>query len=127
MYHRTAPVRLMTVLAAAGLLLSGCGTAASSPASPAPTQAATVDSAAPRLVTTYDGGIQVLDQETFKVLADFPMAGESVVSAQYLNRNFLPPKTQVFIDYFAARFGPAPYWDEDLPGLTPSRSARGHA
>ena len=75
MYHRTAPVRLMTVLAAAGLLLSGCGTAASSPASLAPTQAATVDSAAPRLVTTYDGGIQVLDPETFKVLADFPMAG----------------------------------------------------
>ena len=75
MYHRIAPVRLMTVLAAAGLLLSGCGTAASSPASPAPTQAATVDSAAPRLVTTYDGGIQVLDPETFKVLADFPMAG----------------------------------------------------
>lgn len=75
MYHRTAPVRLMTVLAAAGLLLSGCGTAASSPASPAPTPAATVDSAAPRLVTTYDGGVQVLDPETFKVLADFPMEG----------------------------------------------------
>ncbi|WP_045729455.1 zinc metallochaperone AztD [Pseudarthrobacter chlorophenolicus] len=75
MYHRTAPVRLMTVLAAAGLLLSGCGTAASSPASPPPTPAATVDSAAPRLVTTYDGGIQVLDPETFKVLADFPMEG----------------------------------------------------
>ncbi len=53
-----------------------------------------------------------------RVLPDFPMAGESVVSAQYLNRNFLPPKTQVFIDYFANRFGPAPYWDEDLPGIT---------
>lgn len=51
-----------------------------------------------------------------RVLPDFPVAGESVVSAQYLNRNFLPPKTQVFIDYFANRFGPAPYWDE---GLTP--------
>ncbi|KQQ90705.1 zinc metallochaperone AztD [Arthrobacter sp. Leaf137] len=75
MYHRTAPVRLMTVLAAAGLLLSGCGTPASSPASPAPTPAATVDSAAPRLVATYDGGIQVLDPDTFEVLADFPMEG----------------------------------------------------
>ena len=53
-----------------------------------------------------------------RVLAGFPLAGESVVSAQYLNRNFLPPKTQVFIDFFAARFGPAPYWDEGLPALS---------
>lgn len=50
-----------------------------------------------------------------RVLADFPVAQEAVVSAQYLNRNFLPPKTIAFIDFFAARFGPAPYWDEGLP------------
>ncbi len=70
---------------------------------------------------------QIRSGALVRVLADYPMAGESVVSAQYLNRNFLPPKTQVFIDYFAARFGPAPYWDEGLPGLTPSRSVRGRA
>ena len=58
-----------------------------------------------------------------RVLADYPMAGTSVVSAQYLNRNFLPPKTQVFIDFFAARFGPAPYWDEGLPEFIPPGSA----
>ena len=57
-----------------------------------------------------------------RVLSDYPMAGKSVVSAQYLNRNFLPPKTQVFIDFFAARFGPAPYWDEGLPDFIPSGS-----
>ncbi|MFB9241568.1 LysR family transcriptional regulator [Massilia antarctica] len=51
------------------------------------------------------------------LLAAYPMALNSVVSAQYLNRNFLPPKTQAFIDYFAARFGPAPYWDEGLPRI----------
>jgi DNA-binding transcriptional LysR family regulator len=51
------------------------------------------------------------------LLAPYPMAFNSVVSAQYLNRKFLPPKTQAFIDYFAARFGPAPYWDEGLPGI----------
>ncbi|WP_426103674.1 LysR family transcriptional regulator [Massilia sp. TSP1-1-2] len=58
---------------------------------------------------------QIKSGQLVRVLAGFPLAGESVVSAQYLNRNFLPPKTQVFIDYFAARFGPAPYWDEGLP------------
>ncbi len=70
---------------------------------------------------------QIKSGALVRVLGEFPMAGESVVSAQYLNRNFLPPKTQVFIDFFAARFGPAPYWDEGLPGLTPSRSVRGRA
>ncbi len=50
-----------------------------------------------------------------RVLAGFPVAQQAVVSAQYLNRNFLPPKTQAFIDFFAARFGPAPYWDDGLP------------
>lgn len=50
-----------------------------------------------------------------RVLADFPMAVETVVSAQYLNRSYLPPKTAAFIDFFAARFGPVPYWDEGLP------------
>jgi DNA-binding transcriptional LysR family regulator len=54
-----------------------------------------------------------------RVLGDYALAQQPVVSAQYLNRHFLPPKTAAFIDYFAARFGPAPYWDQGLPGLTP--------
>lgn len=49
-----------------------------------------------------------------RVLPAFALAQQPVVSAQYLHRNFLPPKTVAFIDYFAARFGPSPYWDEGL-------------
>lgn len=49
-----------------------------------------------------------------RVLPDSPVAHEAVVSAQYLHRNFLPPKTSAFIEFFAGRFGPAPYWDEGL-------------
>ncbi len=49
-----------------------------------------------------------------RVLGDFPLALGSVVSAQYLNRHFLPPKTHAFIDFFAARFGPVPYWEQGL-------------
>jgi len=48
------------------------------------------------------------------LLNDFPIADEAWVWAVYLNRQFLPPKTQVFIDYFSTRFGPTPYWDEGL-------------
>lgn len=49
-----------------------------------------------------------------RVLDEFPLALDTVVSAQYLHRHFLPPKTQAFIDFFAARFGPAPYWEDGL-------------
>jgi DNA-binding transcriptional LysR family regulator len=50
-----------------------------------------------------------------RVLPDFPVASEAVISAQYLNRSFLPPKSKALIDFFAERFGPAPFWDRDLP------------
>lgn len=50
-----------------------------------------------------------------RLLGDFPLVPDSVVSAQYLNRSYLPPKTVAFIDFFAARFGPTPYWDAGLP------------
>jgi DNA-binding transcriptional LysR family regulator len=50
-----------------------------------------------------------------RVLGDYPIVPQSVVSAQYLNRSYLPPKTVAFIDFFAARFGPSPYWDDGLP------------
>ena len=80
MHHRPAPVRLLTVLAAAGLLLTGCGSTTTSPgpadgAAQATTAPATADTAQSRLVTTYDGGVQVLDPESFEVLGDFPVDG----------------------------------------------------
>ena len=75
MHHRTTPVRLLAALTLTGLLLTGCGAdatpAGNRPASSAPA----VEAAQQRLVTTYDGGIQVLDPATFKVLGDFPLAG----------------------------------------------------
>lgn len=73
----------------AALLLAGCGTgqtpaastpspsassSATSPASPTAAGQETPE-ASPRLVTTYDGGVQVLDGETLEVLADFKMTG----------------------------------------------------
>ncbi|MGZ3183984.1 MAG: LysR family transcriptional regulator [Telluria sp.] len=50
-----------------------------------------------------------------RVLEDYPVAVEAQVSAVYLNRKYLPPRAQAFIDFFAARFGPEPYWDAGLP------------
>ena len=41
-------------------------------------------------------------------------ATDSVISAVYLNRRFLPPKSQAFIDFFSRRLGPEPFWDKNI-------------
>lgn len=66
------------------------------------------------LQATWAISEQLKRGELVRVLPGFSLAQQQVVSAQYLNRNFLPPKTVAFIDFFGARFGPAPYWDQDL-------------
>lgn len=78
MHYRST--RALTALAVTGLVLTGCGTTTGSntesTASSTPsTSAAAVEEATPRIVTTYDGGVQVLDGETFEVLGDFPLEG----------------------------------------------------
>lgn len=84
MHHCAKPTRLLTALAVSGLMLTGCGAnatpAGSSTTSPS-ANASTVAQAVPRLVTTYDGGIKVLDGESFEVLGDFPMDGFNRVNA----------------------------------------------
>jgi hypothetical protein len=78
MHHRTRPARLLTALAVTGLMLAGCGanaTPAGSSATSPSASASAVAEALPRLVTTYDGGIKVLDAKSFEVLGDFPMEG----------------------------------------------------
>jgi len=84
MHLRTTPARLLTALAVTGLMLTGCGanaTPAGSGTARSEASAATVAEAVARIVTTYEGGIKVLDGESFKVLGDFPMEGFNRVNA----------------------------------------------
>ncbi|MDQ3732133.1 MAG: LysR family transcriptional regulator, partial [Pseudomonadota bacterium] len=37
--------------------------------------------------------------------------GAGTVCAVYPQRKYLSPKVRAFIDFFAQRFGPDPYWD----------------
>ena len=67
------------------------------------------------LQSTWAVGAQLRSGALVAVLQDYPVAVATMVSALYLERSFLPPKTRAFIDFFAERFGGAqPYWDRDL-------------
>jgi hypothetical protein len=85
MHHRTTPARLLTALAVTGLMLTGCGAnatpAGSGTAGAEAANASTATEAMTRIVTTYDGGIKVLDAASFEVLGDFPMEGFNRVNA----------------------------------------------
>jgi len=103
MHHRTSlvrstPIRLLSALAVTGLLLTGCGGTAgpATGTSPSASAAATVPEAAPRIVTTYDGGIQVLDGATFKVLGDYPLAGFNRVNPAGDGRHVIISTTEGF-------------------------------
>lgn len=76
---------------------------------------AAIDGLGIALQSTWATTEQLRSGALVALLPDYPVAVESVVSAQYLNRHFLPPKTQAFIDFFAERFGPQPFWDQGLP------------
>ncbi len=76
---------------------------------------AAIDGLGIALQATWATTKQLRSGALVALMPDYPVATESVVSAQYLNRHFLPPKTQAFIDFFAERFGPQPFWDQDLP------------
>lgn len=66
------------------------------------------------LQSTWAVAEQLKSGQLVRVMRDYPVAVDAVISAQYLNRSFLPLKSKVFIDFFAARFGPTPYWEEGL-------------
>ena len=64
---------------------------------------------------TWDAAPHLQAGRLIALFPDYPFADESFIWAVYASRQFLPKKTQVFIDYLAQHFGEQPYWDEDLP------------
>lgn len=61
--------------------------------------------------STWAVGDDIKNGSLVPVLEKFPIAEKMSVWAVYMNKNFMPPKAQVFIDFFATRFGGVPYWD----------------
>lgn len=61
--------------------------------------------------STWAVGDDIKNGKLVPVLDNFPIADKMSVWAVYMNKNFIPPKAQAFIDFFTARFGDVPYWD----------------
>jgi DNA-binding transcriptional LysR family regulator len=64
------------------------------------------------LRSTWDVGQELKDGRLVQIMPDFEGSKHITLSAVYPSRSFLPAKVRLFIDYLAALYGPAPYWDE---------------
>lgn len=74
--NRTTRAAALPALLSAGLLLTACGTGSDDGAASADEEAAPAEAVATEpLVTTYDGGLYVLDGESLEVVADIEMEG----------------------------------------------------
>lgn len=64
------------------------------------------------LMSTWAAGEEMRRGVLVPVLSDRPSASDHGIWAFYPSARLLSPKVRAFVDFFAARFGPTPYWDE---------------
>lgn len=104
----------IAVLAAGMLVLGACGTAAEQQPAAGPT-------VAEPLVTTYDGGIHVLDGRTLQLAQDIPLAGFNRVNPAGDDRHVLVSTSTGFRVLDAAA---ATLTDVEFPGEKPGHVVR---
>ena len=75
---------------------------------------AVVGGAGIALKSTWDIGHHLQNGDLTVLLRDYPISTEVAVWALYPSARYLAPKVRAFIDFFAERFGPNPYWDEGV-------------
>ncbi|WP_150236485.1 zinc metallochaperone AztD [Nocardiopsis quinghaiensis] len=74
--HPATPRAVLPVLLSAGLLLTACGTGEDAPQEQGGEERAAAEAVAQDpVVTTYDGGLYVLDGQTLEVVGDIPLEG----------------------------------------------------
>jgi hypothetical protein len=118
------PVRV-AALAAGALVLAACGSGAGSApdeqqaAAPAPAQPA--PTVAEPLVTTYEGGLHVLDGTTLEVAADIPLPGFNRVNPAGDDRHVIVSTSEGFQVLDA---GAATLTDVRFPGAEPGHVVR---
>jgi hypothetical protein len=107
----------IAALAAGVLVLGACGTAAEPPPQPQPAAPVVADP----LVTTYDGGIHVLDGTTLQLARDIPLPGFNRVNPAGDDRHVLVSTSAGFRVLDAAA---ATLTDVEFPGAEPGHVVR---
>jgi DNA-binding transcriptional LysR family regulator len=72
---------------------------------------AAVDGLGIALLATWHLTEQLHSGELVRIMPGY-QSDDSMISAVYLNRKFLPPKSRAFIDFFARRFADHPFWEQ---------------
>ena len=71
---------------------------------------AAVDGLGIALLATWHITEQLRSGELVRIMPGY-QSDDSMISAVYLNRKFLPPKSRAFIDFFSQRFSGDPIWE----------------
>lgn len=67
------------------------------------------------LMATWCVAEELRSGKLIPILRDFPLVSTQTLWAIYPSARELAPKVRVFVDWLVERFGPDPYWDQDLP------------
>ncbi len=66
---------------------------------------------------------ELLGKKLVHILPQYREAPGVAVYAVYPDKQYIPARLRVFVDFLAATYGPTPYWDEGLD-LTPRSAAK---
>jgi DNA-binding transcriptional LysR family regulator len=66
---------------------------------------------------------ELLEKKLIPILPEYREAPGIAIYAVYPDKQFIPARLRVFVDFLAATYGPTPYWDEGLD-LTLPRSGQ---
>lgn len=79
------------------------------------------------LRSTWELRDELLSQKLVQILPQYREAPGVAVYAIYPDKQYIPARLRVFVDFLADIYGPAPYWDEglDLDALPKSASKKG--
>ena len=114
---RSSRTGRLVAMAVAALALGACGTGAGQPDAPAQPAPRVTDP----IVTTYDGGLYILDGQTLQLATDIPLAGFNRVNAAGDDRHVLVSTSTGFrvLDAVGATLT-----DVEFPGAEPGHVVR---
>ncbi len=74
---------------------------------------------------TYEIRDELLSKRLTQILPQYREAPSVAVYAVYPDKQFIPARLRVFVDFLMAAYGPSPYWDEGLElGARPAASKK---